>query len=182
MTRSRRAVRCLKRTPVYQGRVVTLVSELLEIGGVRMVRETILHPGSVVIVPILGRSRIVLVRQYRRAIDQDLLELPAGTLSPDEPPAACARRELEEETGWNAGRIRRIGAFYAAPGVSSEWMTMFLATDLTRTKARPEPDELLTPILLPLRTALAKVRSGEILDAKSIIGLLFAERLLGRKA
>ena len=182
MARSRRAVRCLKRTPVYRGRVVTLVSERLEIGGVRMVRETILHPGSVVIVPILGRSRIVLVRQYRRAIDQDLLELPAGTLSPNEPPAACAKRELEEETGWSAGRIRRIGAFYAAPGVSSEWMTMFLATDLTRTKARPEPDELLTPVLLPLRTALAKVRSGQIRDAKSIIGLLFAERLLRRKA
>lgn len=182
MRRSRRRVRCLKRTSVYEGRVVTLIRELLEIGGMRMVRETILHPGSVVILAILGHSRVVLVRQYRRAIDQDLLELPAGTLGPGESPAACARRELEEETGWRARRISRIGAFYAAPGASSEWMTMFLATDLTRAMAHPEPDELLTPLVLPLRTALAKVRSGEICDAKSIIGLLFAERLLRRRA
>ena len=105
MRRSTRRVRCLKRTSVYEGRAVTLIRELLEIGGMRMVRETILHPGSVVILPILDHSRVILVRQYRRAIDRDLLELPAGTLGAGELPVACAKRELEEETGWRAGRI-----------------------------------------------------------------------------
>ena len=155
-----------------------VIRDVVEVGGQRLVRETIQHPGAVVIVPVLPGSRLVFVRQYRRAVERYLLELPAGTLDHGERPVSCARRELEEETGWQAGRIKRLGAFYAAPGFFSEQMTVFLATDLTPVPARPEADEFLTPVVLPLRTALAKIRSGAICDAKSIIGVLSAERAL----
>lgn len=169
-------LRVLRRSLIYQGRIVRLFKETLEIDGHRMVRDTIEHPGAVVIVPMLGRSRVVLVRQYRRAVDRMLLELPAGTLEPGEPKLACARRELREETGWQARRWRRIGQFYAAPGMISEQLTVFLAQDLSPVPLEPEPDEMVEPVVLPLRDALAKVRSGAICDAKTIIGLLFAER------
>lgn len=171
-------VRCVKRSTIYQGRVIRLVREVLEIGGRRFARETIRHPGAVVIVPALGRSRIVFVRQYRRAVGRILLELPAGTLELGERRDACARRELLEETGWRAGRLRRLGRFYAAPGFLSEEMTVFLATGLRPGTAHPEPDELVTPVILTLQEALAKIRSGAIRDAKTIIGLLFAQRHL----
>ena len=127
---------------------------------------------------MLGRSRVLFVRQYRRAVGRVLLELPAGTLEAGERRDVCARRELLEETGWRAGRLRRLGRFYAAPGFLSEEMTVFLATGLRPGTAHPEPDELVTPVVLTLRQALAKIRSGAIRDAKTIIGLLFVQRHL----
>lgn len=174
-------VRVLARRTLYRGRVIRLIQEVLEVGGRRMVRETIRHPGAVVVVPLLDRSRIVFVRQYRRAVGRSLLELPAGTLEPGEPRAICARRELEEEAGWRARRLRRIGQFYAAPGFVSEQLTVFLAEGLRPVPPRPEPDEQVVPVTLTLRQALAKIRSGAICDAKSIIGVLFAERLLNAR-
>ena len=166
----------LKRTSIYRGKIIHLIREELQVHHRHLVRETIQHPGAVVIVPLIDRSHIVFVRQYRRAIDRTILELPAGTLEPGEAPRACARRELEEETGWRAGRLQRIGQFFAAPGCLSEQMTIFLAQQLTRVPARPEPDEFLTPITLSLSSALAKIASGAICDAKTIIGVLFLER------
>lgn len=161
---------------IYQGRVIKLIRETLRIRGRTIARETILHPGAVVVVPILSDGRVVLVRQYRRAVKRMLLELPAGTLEPGEPREACARRELQEETGWRARRLRRLGRFYAAPGFVSEQMTIFLAQGLTRGRAHPEPDEMVHPVILPMGKALRYVRSGRICDAKTIIGLLFAQR------
>ena len=174
----RPAVRAVSRETIYTGRVIRLVREVLEVRGRRMARETILHPGAVVVVPVLDRSRILFVRQYRRAVRRELLELPAGTLERGEPRSACARRELIEETGWRAGRLRRLGRFYAAPGFLSEEMTVFLATRLTRTAANPEPDEIIHPVTLTLAQAFAKVRSGGIRDAKTIIGLYWARSYL----
>jgi ADP-ribose pyrophosphatase len=173
-------IRVIKRTTIYQGRVIRLIREVLAVHGRRVVRETVQHPGAVVIVPVLDRSYIVFVRQYRRAIGRELLELPAGTIEVGERRQVCARRELQEETGWRARRMRQIGQFYAAPGFISEQLTIFLAQDLTCAKAQPEPDELVRPVVLSLETALAKIRSGAICDAKSIIGVLFADRLLRR--
>lgn len=173
-----KGVRVIRRSTVYRGRIIRLIREVLEVGGHRLMRETIRHPGAVVIIPMLDRSRIVFVRQYRRAIDRNLLELPAGTLGAGERRQACARRELEEETGWRARRMRRIGQFYAAPGFISEQLTIFLAEGLKQVGARPEPDEIVRPVVLSLRQALAKIRSGAICDGKSIIGVLFVERLL----
>ena len=177
-----RRPRLLERRTVYRGRVIRLVREVLEARGRRLVRETVWHPGSVVIVPMVDRSHVVFVRQYRRAVDRDLLELPAGTLEIGEARTVCARRELEEETGWRARRLKRLADFYPAPGVLSERMTVFVAEGLTRGDAHPEPDEHVTPVVLSLRGALSKIRSGEICDGKSIIGIMLVHRVLGPSA
>ena len=166
--------RVVSRRVIYRGRVIELVEETLERHGRRMVRETIRHPGAVVIVPMLDARHLVFVRQYRRAVGRYLLELPAGTLDRHETPAQCAKRELEEETGWRATHLKRLGKFYAAPGVLSEQLTIFLATGLARTRAHPEADEELEPVTLTMTQALAAVRSSRICDGKSIIGVLFA--------
>jgi len=172
-------VRVLGTRTVYRGRVCTLIRERIQIRDRVMVRDTIEHPGAVVIVPVVDRASLVFVRQYRRAVRQVLLELPAGTLSKGERRLACARRELEEETGWRARRWRQIGQFYAAPGLLSEQMTVFLAQDLRYVGAHPEPDEVLVPVVLSVRQALQAVRSGAICDAKTIIGVLLAAQQLG---
>lgn len=169
-------IRVVKRRTIYRGRIIRLDLETLEVGGRRLIRETIHHPGAVVIVPVLPGRRLVFVRQYRRAVGRFLLELPAGTLEKGERRDACARRELTEETGWRAGRLRRIGQFFAAPGVISEQLTVFVAEDLQLTTANPEPDESVTPVILSMSQAQALIRSGAICDAKSIIGVLFAEQ------
>ena len=174
-------IRVAKRQEVYRGRQLAVVREELEIAGHRVVRETIQHPGSAVIVPVRPDGRLVFVRQYRRAIGRSLLELPAGTLDHGpESALACAKRELEEETGWRASRWSRLGWFYPAPGFLSERMTMFLASGLRAAAAHPEPDEFVTPVALTWTQAQSAVRTGRICDAKSIIGLLFAARRLGR--
>ncbi|MBI4341397.1 MAG: NUDIX hydrolase [Candidatus Omnitrophica bacterium] len=166
-------IRVKDSTVIYQGRVIRLIRETLEVRGHRIVRETIQHPGAVVVVPMLDHSRIVFVRQYRRAVGRFLLELPAGTLELGERRDLCAKRELEEETGWKAKHLTRLGQFYAAPGFVSEQMTIFLATGLTPVPPRPEPDEMVTPVILSLREALQRIRTGSICDAKTIIGVLF---------
>ena len=174
--------RHVKERLVYQGAIIRLVREELSYQGRRLIRETVRHPGAVVVLPVLNDGRIVLVRQYRHAVRRDLLELPAGTRDhKGEPPATTARRELEEETGWVAKRLKRLLTFYAAPGVLSEQMILYLATGLRYTKARPEPDECLEPVLLSLPQALAKLRSGHICDAKTIIGVLLARDLFQHK-
>ena len=171
-------MRLIRRRVVYHGRIIRLVQDTLEAGGRRLIRETVQHPGSVVIVPLTDDGRVVFVRQYRRAVGRKLLELPAGTLDHHgEAPLACARRELEEETGWRARRWRRLGRFYPAPGFLSEQMVIFLAEGLTQALAHPEPDEAIEPMILSFAQALAKIASSHICDAKSIIGILFAERL-----
>ena len=174
-------VRLIRRATRYRGRIIQLVQEVLEVRGRRIVRETVRHPGAAVIVPMLDRSHIVFVRQYRRAVGRYLLELPAGTLAPGERPSVCAQRELEEEVGYRAKRLTKLGQFYAAPGFASERMVVFLAEDLRPVKAHPEPDELLTPVVLSFKEAQRKIRSGAICDAKTIIGLSWAARIL-RKA
>jgi len=167
-------VRVVQRRLIYRGRVIRLVREVLAVQGRRMIRETVRHPGAVVIVPMVDRSHMVFVRQYRRAVGRELLELPAGTLSAGERPAHCARRELQEEIGWRARRWRRLGQFYPAPGFTSEQMTVFLAQDLQPVSAPPDPDELIHLVVLSLRAALRSIQTGRLQDAKSIIAIFFA--------
>ena len=179
---ARHGIRLLDRKRAYRGRVITLLRDTIEINGRRLVREIVEHPGSVVIVPVLPRKRILFIRQYRRALGATLLELPAGTLGAGEPRLRCAKRELEEETGHRARRWRRLGDFYPSPGFLSEFMTIFLAEDLAATAARPEADELLEPVVLPLDVAIRKIHAGGIRDAKSIIGIwLASDRIKARR-
>ena len=143
--------------------------------GVEHPRQIVRHPGAVVILPILDDGRICLVRNYRVAVNESLVELPAGTLEPGEEPARTAERELAEETGYRAGRLEHLLSFYMSPGILDERMHLFLAEQL-----RPGPTDLdagedLQPMLLDWDEALEMVRRGDIRDAKTVVGLLYAE-------
>jgi ADP-ribose pyrophosphatase len=140
-------------------------------------REIIRHPGACVIVPLLDDGRVCLIRNWRIAVNQTLIELPAGTLEPPEPPEATAARELIEETGYRAATIEFLHAFYLSPGILDEKMHLFLATGLTPGPAAREEGEEIENWLVPLDAACDLVFSGQIQDAKSIVGVLWARQL-----
>ena len=133
-------------------------------------REIVEHPGAVAIVAIDREGMLTLVRQLREAVRTALLELPAGTLEEGEEPLACARRELQEETGLTGGTWRQVTAFYTTPGFSREQMHLFFAEELERGEASPESDEELEVVRWPRAEIAAKL--GEIEDAKTLAGLL----------
>lgn len=135
--------------------------------------EFVRHNGAVVILPLLPGDRVVMIRNFRHAIGQELYELPAGTLDkPGEHPEEAAHRELEEETGYLAGRMAPLCRFYPSPGFMTEMLTAFVATDLRKAVQRLEPTERIIVEEMPIDTALEMVRSGKIIDGKTIIGLL----------
>ncbi len=168
--------------PIYSGRVVKLRLDDVEMEpGTTVRRELIEHPGAVVIVAEDGQGRLLWVRQYRYAADRALLELPAGTLEPPEPPEACARRELVEETGFSGTEWRLLGNFYTAPGFCTEYMHVFAARDLTPAEADGDEDEAIEVVPLTLEESLRQIDSGEIEDAKSIAALHLYLRKSGRQ-
>lgn len=140
--------------------------------------EMVSHPGAVSIVPVDEQGRILLVRQFRPAAWQDVLELPAGTLEKDEDPLDCAGRELREETGWAARKIEKLGAFYLAPGYSSECLHMFLARDLYHSPLQADQDEFINVEAVPIAQAYEMAHSGVFKDGKTLAGLLLAEPYL----
>jgi ADP-ribose pyrophosphatase len=140
--------------------------------------EIIEHGGSVVIVPIDNDGNLLLVRQYRHAAQQDLLELPAGTRNNEEPFEECAAREIREETGMEAGKLQRVGDFYLAPGYSTEFMAVFLATELKHNPLAADFDEFLQVEKLPVSQAVDLFQSGKMLDAKSLAAWLLAKSYL----
>ena len=173
---------------VHRGRYLEFRVDTVErLDGRRAVREVAGHPGAVAIVALDPSGRVLLVRQYRHPAGQVLLEIPAGTLDRDpatgavEDSDAAARRELEEETGHRAERWERLTAFWTAPGFATERMTLYLATGLTPAdgdRLGPDEDEDLELVRLPWREAVAAAERGEIVDAKSLVGLLWLARRL----
>jgi ADP-ribose pyrophosphatase len=158
---------------IYDGRVINVRVDTIEISpGTNVRREIVEHPGAVVLVPVDAEGRILWVRQYRYAVDQDLLELPAGTLERGEEPAECARRELAEETGFDTDKIEELGRFYTAPGFCTEYMYAFVASDLRpAAEAHADEDEEITVEPLTLEESLRLAETGQVRDAKSLAAL-----------
>jgi ADP-ribose pyrophosphatase len=138
--------------------------------------EVVIHPGAVVILPLLADDRVCLIRNFRIAVDQTLVELPAGTIENGEDPAETARRELIEETGFRAGRLEKLCEFFMSPGILNERMHCFLATDLQQGPTALEVGEEIQTVVVALDEALRLIDAGEIRDAKSIAALLFYDR------
>jgi ADP-ribose pyrophosphatase len=140
-------------------------------------REIVRHPGACVIVPLLDDGRVCLIRNWRVAVNQTLIELPAGTLEPPEPPHVTAERELIEETGYRAKKIEFLHAFFLSPGILDEKMHLYLATGLTAGETAREEGEEIENWLIPFDEAVALIFRCEIQDAKTIVGLLWVDRL-----
>ena len=165
---------------IYEGRIVRFRVDTVALpDGSTTMREVIGTPGAVVIVPVTDDGQVRMVRQYRSAIGEFLLELPAGTLEPDETPEQAAPRELAEETGDRAARWQWLSGFFTVPGVCDEYIHLYLATDLTPGHTNQDTDEFIEVVTIPLDEAQVMIREGEIRDAKTIIGLLMAARLEG---
>jgi ADP-ribose pyrophosphatase len=164
---------------LMQGRAFKIRRDTLKTPDGRETKfEIIEHGGSVVLIPVDENNEIHFVRQYRHAAGMDLLELPAGTRDGEEPFEECAAREIREETGMEAGRLEKVGEFYLAPGYSSEFMVVYLATDLKHNPLDADDDEFLTVEKIPVMKALALAERGEMPDAKSLAALLMARPLL----
>lgn len=140
--------------------------------------EIVEHGGSVIMIPLDEEGNLLFVRQYRHAARSDLLELPAGTRDGDEPYEACAAREMREETGMAAGTLKKVGEFFLAPGYSTEFMTVFLATDLRPNPLPSDADEFLEIVRVPLREAIQMAEGGQMPDAKSLAALFLAHGAL----
>jgi ADP-ribose pyrophosphatase len=167
---------------IYQGRIFQVVRKrILGRDGQEHTREIILHPGAVVILPLLDDGRIALIANDRAAVDERLVELPAGTLEPGEDPLAAAHRELAEETGYRAASMELLTSFYASPGILRERMNLFLATGLTSGPNALERDENIDLLIATWEEAIAMARDGRIKDAKTLIGLLWCQTFGGRK-
>lgn len=157
----------------YQGRMLNLRVDTIELpSGRRTTREIVEHTNSVVVVAVDSDDAVLLVRQYRTAIGQTLLELPAGKTEPDEHPLEAAHRELREETGFSSRSMRELGGFFAGPGYSTEYLYLFLATDLIATNGTPDADEIMNVFRVPLVDVASLIAKGDICDAKSVAGLL----------
>ena len=141
--------------------------------------DIVTHPGAAIVLPFLPDGRIVLIANYRVAVDQELLELPAGTLDPREPAIECARRELAEETGYRAGRIEPLLSFYSTPGICTEHMHVFVARELTPGPTEREPGEQIRTTPMEYDAALEAMRTQRIVDGKTIVALLYYDRFVG---
>ena len=164
---------------IYHGRVFDVTVATIREHGQTYKREIVHHPGSAVIIPVFDDGTVALVEQYRHPARRYVLEAPAGTLTPNEPPEEGARRELEEEIGVRAGRLEKLSEFFVSPGFLEEKMWVYLATELTETKQNLDDDEYLKIRRIPLLRAMQMVSDGEIQDAKTIIGMMLAAQRLG---
>ena len=164
---------------VFEGRVFNVTVDTVREGELTYEREVVHHRGSAVIVPVFDDGTVALVRQYRHPVVRYLLEVPAGTLDDGERPEAGAERELQEELGLIAGNMEKLSEFFVSPGFCEEKMWVYLATELVQGQQRLEEDELLDVVRLPMTEALEMITSGEIQDAKTIVGLMLAAPRVG---
>jgi 8-oxo-dGTP pyrophosphatase MutT (NUDIX family) len=165
----------LDRKEIFEGRVIKVSVDTVDLpNGVRVPLEIVRHPGGAAAVAIDAENRVCLLRQYRHAAGGYIYELPAGKLEPNEPPEVTVQRELAEEGAVSAASWQSLGAYFSSPGVFTEVIHLYLATDLSKADAAPEKDEVFEVEWWPLEIAVERARSGELTDAKTIIGILRA--------
>ena len=174
----------LKETPkssekIFSGRLIDLYFDHIELpNGKSSTREWIKHPGAVCIVPILPNGNLCLIRQYRYGPRAEFIEIPAGKLDVGEDPLVCAKRELEEEIGYIAGKLTFLTNIHPAIGFSNEKMWMYLAEDLILSKQSLDQDEFLELYPIPLKKAIDLIYEGKITDVKTVIGILWLDKFL----
>ena len=158
---------------IYQARIIRLVAKDMVLPNGRQTTFTIVeHPGAVAIVPVHSNGDIVLLRQFRPTIGEEIYEIPAGTIEKGEAPLATAKREIIEETGLKARQWSKIAEFYTAPGFCTEFMHVYVARGLSPATADGDADEILKPVRMTIDAALKLIKSQKIRDAKTIAGLL----------
>jgi ADP-ribose pyrophosphatase len=163
----------LSTTTVYSGKLFSVdVTEIRMPNGVVTRREGIRHPGAVAMVPVDADGNVLLVTQYRHSAGRRLLEIPAGTLEPGEPPIDAVARELQEEIGMAPGAIEPIGGIFVAPGYTDEFVHLYICRNLSESRLVGDEDEDIEIERMSRRAALAAIESGELCDAKSVAGIL----------
>ena len=163
----------LSSQPVYEGRSVSMRVDTVQLpGGRQTTREVVEHRGCVAIIAVDADNNVLLVSQFRHPVEKELLEIPAGGIDTGEEPVAAVRREMQEETGYLPGKVERLGGFYSAPGYCTEFLHLYLATDLVPSRLVAEDTESISLMRVPMAEITGLITSGTICDAKSIAGLL----------
>jgi ADP-ribose pyrophosphatase len=164
---------------IYSGKIINVDSlEVLLPDGKKATRDIITHPGASVVVPISDNDEVYMVRQFRKPIEQETLEVPAGKLDPGEEPIDCAKRELTEETGLTAKKVKHLISVYSTPGFSNEILHIYAAMDLTEGEAHADEDEFISSERIPVKKLVDMVLNHEITDSKTVIGVLLADKIV----
>lgn len=171
--------RRIGRKEVYKGKIFTIVQDEIQFDDGSVAQwDLVVHNGASAVVPVTANKQVILVKQYRNAKDGYVLEIPAGKLEEDEDPLVCAKRELEEEIGFKAGKITKICSMFTAVGFSDERLHLYMAEELQPGKQNFDEDEYIEVVAYPIDEAVEMIFSGEICDSKTIAGLLAVESLL----
>jgi len=173
--------KCISSERVYDGRLLQVYRDTVQLpSGKTSTREWIKHPGAAVVIPYLGNGQVLLIKQYRYPVGQTMLELPAGKIDSGESPDVAIRRELAEETGYSTQKLTKLGIIHTCVGYSNERLHLFWADELQRCDVRPDDDEIIEITPLHISAAMNLLYQGKITDAKTIIGLFWADNIINR--
>lgn len=164
---------------IYKGKIISVQLDQVELpDGSKGEREIVKHPGAVAIVPFTKDGKMVVVRQFRKPLEKEIYEIPAGKLEQGEDPETCALRELEEETGYTPRKINFITSFYTSPGFANELLYLYEAEDLEEGKAHPDADEFVEMSEISLDEGLELMKNEQIHDAKTAFALIYWQNKL----